>query len=511
MFVFRCRWLAPVAVGLAVLFCGLATSAGESITQSEYRKRRSSLRTAAGRYITHRKRFPSTCPVCKGSGKWRTRQGRRIVLVDCKQCAGKGRWVSKKDYREVYYDLRTPAFRAIPGIKEELGKQYDLARQGRPWPTTIKRYRLHEWELIDATHGISWFKLNASRAATPVRWIYASSEGGGKPRWYLWSARSDGAWPTGRRSPLGVPTPQPDAMPPDHGRVLRAALARSRVTFRLTDSGMAGKTLLITLEPGPDPTKRIPEARVGIDAVRLGRALLDGAQPWTRVQAVWRDHFRDEWGRIALRPRWISALDKAKHDGAAWDTLGLDAQVALVALSEVSHVGWEPVEAIEKKPAPAATEPGPATPTPTPTPAPDGPTPGTSEPAAPKPATPPPGPTPPATAPVDEELPALTKKAEREAAKGLEEIRRLLQAATDAFNAGQQAHREGAHDLWQEKLAEASTHLSAIQAVWYEDIVPAMPGSDEMVQDAVANEHFGDIWSDVDKLSSMVRKLAAMK
>ena len=73
-----------------------------------------------------------------------------------------------------------------------------------------------------------------------------------------------------------------------------------------------------------------------------------------------------------------------------------------------------------------------------------------------------------------------------------------------------EGNQSGAHDLWQEKLAEARTLLGEVQDVWYGEIVPKMPGRDEGEKDAVANEHFGEIWDEVDKLESMVRKMGRM-
>ncbi len=490
----------------------------EALSQKEFKKRRSALRTAAGRYITHRARFPSRCPACKGAGKRRVKKHRGYKIYDCSQCVGKGAWIAPKDYQAVYYDMRTPAYQTMPDIKKTLEAQYKLARTGQPWPLIIKRYRLGEWEMIDATHGIVSFRYNADRVPTPTRWIYALDLKGRKSRWFLYDARSDGEWPEGPAgaTPGGAPLPRTgtESLAQAQAQTLRGVVAQARITFRVTESSESGSALELTLRPGTDGAGRVPADRVRIDAVRLARAALSGKAPWDRVQAIWHDLWRDAYGRNVLRPRWTSGISRAKHDQSAWESMSLLEQAKTVSLVELTYPGWEPVEPGETAPAkPEPVRPTPVEPTPTEPnpqePVPEEPTrepPVQPTPVAPRPPTPAPS-----TAPDTLELPALTPKAERVAKKGLAEIRELLEAATAAFNEGQKARTDGSHDLWQEKLSQAGTHLGEIDDVWYEDIVPGMPGRDEAEKDAVANEHYGEIWDDVSKLRSIVRKVSAIR
>jgi len=504
--VLRSALVACVATVAFLLLVGIAYGE-EPVSVEEMSKRRSALRAAAGKYITHRQRFPSRCPACRGTGKQARRKGRSIVRVECKQCVGQGTWLSKDDYREVYYDMRTPAFRMLPGIKDVLGKQYDQARRGHPWPSLIRRYRIAEWELVDPTHGIAWFQFNGSKVPTATYWIFAPDEDGRRSEWFLYDARGDGPWPSidENAAPAGGGGSgiDPDVwlpLSPEAGRALRTVLGQARVTFRVMDALERDGVLRLVLEPGLDPEDRHPFERIQTDSVRLSRAALADGTPWQRVEAEWRDQWRDAYGRVALRPRWVSALDRAKRASVPWDSLPLAEQAQSVALTGVEHTGWEPVHGgAPQTPPSGRTGPVPARP---------------DEPAAPPPDPQerPPAPAPPTpTAPDTAELPQLTDKARRAGEKAVAQMREYIAAATAAWNEGVLAHQNGSVDLWQEKLSEARAHLTEAQDCWYEELVPEMPGRDEGERDAVANEEFGGIWDEIGKLKSMVSKLSRLK
>ena len=109
------------------------------------------------------------------------------------------------------------------------------------------------------------------------------------------------------------------------------------------------------------------------------------------------------------------------------------------------------------------------------------------------------------------ELPTPNAKALRDGGKGIARMQALFKLAVKAHDEGVEAHAGGAHDVWQEKLAEARTHLEEIEETWLQEVVQSMPGGDEGTQDAVANEHFGEIWDTVYKLKAMVRKMSASR
>jgi hypothetical protein len=87
----------------------------------------------------------------------------------------------------------------------------------------------------------------------------------------------------------------------------------------------------------------------------------------------------------------------------------------------------------------------------------------------------------------------------------------LYAAAKAFYEEAETARKEGAHDLFQEKLEEARTLLGEIEDVWQSKVVAAMPGRDDGEREELANEHFGDVWDDIYKLKGIVRKISASK
>jgi hypothetical protein len=499
-------------LGLASGTARAGEGAREPLTPKQLRHRRSLLRSAAGRYVTHRKRFPSVCPACRGSGAFLRRRGRALERVQCPQCLGHGAWISKRDYRAVYYDMRTAAFRALPDIQDVLGRQYDAARNGHPWPRRLKRYRLRTWGLVDPTHGAARFLFDNDRVPTETRWVWAADEEG-REGWCLYSPRSDGAWPD-----ADAPTARPgredtpsgdawDALGRDQARAVRAAFGRARAAFRAFDVLSHGATLRLRLKPREDaPEKGLP-ARVAEDAVRIVRCLYAVAGPWDCVELEWHVPCRGPDGSEALCAAWLCWMSRAEARQAHWDGRSLAQQARLLAWTPVLNAGWEPVQAGSPVPPepPAAPSPVPSAPSPSP------PAPVPAVPAPPPPRSTPTPAAPPDPGPQSADLPVPDERARAKAAKGLAHMRALLALAKKAYDEGTLAHRQGSFDLWQEKLAEARTRLDEIEDVWTQEVVPAMPGADDAEREAVANEAFGEIWDEVDRFKAMVRKLSALR
>ena len=272
------------------------------------------------------------------------------------------------------------------------------------------------------------------------------------------------------------------------------------------------------LKPWADTTKRSLLERVGDDAVRLTRSLFQRVASVDRVETEWHTPWQDAYGRVHVRATWLAGMTRGEHDQALWNARAPDERAALLDWRDVDHPGWQnlgDVQSAPEDPEPAPSPP-PVKPTPTPDPAPTpepAPAPAPTPAPAPPPTPPAPTPTPP---PVPEEpesweLPKLTRKAKRKGEKGIAAMNALFDKAVIANNEGLAARHGGAHELWQEKLSEARTYLAEIEEVWLTDVVAHMPGRDEGEKDAVANEHFGEIWDTVDKLKSMVRKMSAVK
>ena len=514
------------------------------LTLKEYKSRLSKLRTAASRWIVARVEFPSRCPLCKGAGKTRVRAGHRIVVRKCNQCNGNHAWISDKHYKKVYYDMRTPAFQALPGIKKTLTEQYKLASQGKPWPTMVKRHRMRERVMVDDTHGVVYFLFNASKAPTETRWIWSEKparKGSTKTKyqWYAYDSRSDGAWPEERDADDAPATTGGEERWPTDGGAwdeldrsqassVRQAVARARITFRAYAFFKQSRSLRIRLKPWADARKRPLAERAGQDAVRLTRAVLGASKAFDRVETEWQANWRDPYDRVQLRPTWVAAMTRSTHDQALWSTRSPEDQVRLLEWRDLDYRGWQPVEAVsmvpaepEPPPEPTPTPEGDPTPEETPEPeAPEGtpdpdPSPPVPLPTPPRPAprrpTPKPRPPPPPIEPENWELPEPSAGQRKRGRQGIAHMQALFKEAIRAHDEGVLARREGAHDIWQEKLSESRTHIAEVEDVWLDEVVRAMPGRDEGERDAVANEQFGEIWDEVDKLKSMVRKMSAVK
>ncbi len=499
------------------------TEGAMGLTRKEYRKRRSSLRSAAGRWITSRKAFPSKCPLCKGSGFRLKKRGRRILRVKCHQCEGKGKWISRKHYRAVYFDMRTPKFRSIPDIQDQLTTQYNQVRRGSPWPQQFSRYRFRSWELVDATHGIVWVLFDAARVPQATRWIWAQREGSKKSAWFLWSARVDGAWPT----PGSAAEDENDGWTPlsaSEWSRLRKTVVEAQLTSRVVQSWKQGAALRVRLEPrGFNDAPPYPY-RVERDAGRLIHALFMVHPDCKAIQTEWNVPCVDSVEREESRVRWIATLDRSAFKPDTWKATKRRYWASFLTWSNVEHEGWKPklqgtaldtpMPGSVAPPAnPAPEKPPPIQPTPT-QPTPTQPTP---EPKKPPPAKPTPSqPTPTQPTPMDDEdelaeLPALTSKAKKAAAEVLKKIEAEYQAAVKETNEGREARRAGAHDVWQEKIDKALMHIASIDDLWSEALVPAMPGTSDLVREAVAEEHFSDFWDKVYELKGMLRKMSSVR
>ena len=471
------------------------------------------------RYMTARKRYPSRCPRCQGSGRWLTNRGNRRVYVDCIQCAGNGRWVSDKHYRMVHYDLRSPAFRNLDGIDELLEREYRAARAGKPWPRRVARVRIKDVELIDATHAIAWVGIDADKISTETRWIWVVPKGKKKGDWFVYDSRADGPWPEeDKREPIhGHPTQGWEPLTAEEHRKVREAVATAKLKFRSIEYGKQGASLLVRLVPRDAFRGERALQHVGGDAVRLMRSLYRAKTPWRDIDSEWLTEWKDRWGRIAFKPAWHATLGRADAERAQWQNLSPTARIEVLSWRQIKHVGWKPAP-MDEKPAPSD---GPKSGPPeertpqdsapqTEAPAAEGETP--TEPAS-KPDRPRPVAPAPTTEPEPEmdpnfTMPELTSRARKAGDEAVAEINQLFERAKSVNAEGAQAREAGAHSLWQEKLAEVRVVMGEIEDVWNEKIVPAMPGKDELEKDMVANHYFGDVWGELDQLKAAVRKVS---
>jgi hypothetical protein len=179
------------------------------MSEDEVRVLRTKLRRRAAEWWRYRKTLAMRCPQCKGAGKVRWRQGRRRVIVDCPKCDGHKMFVDKDEYRRCFYDMRSPAFRMQEGIQNRVTKEFVAAKEGRPFPQILDRYKLEKIEIVDASHGLVWVEKNKESVARPQEWVW-SEEVGKSTTWFLYDAQADGPWPSAEAC---EPAPPPAAEP----------------------------------------------------------------------------------------------------------------------------------------------------------------------------------------------------------------------------------------------------------------------------------------------------------
>ena len=480
--------------------------------------RRSELRSAGGRWVTHRMRFPSRCPACQGAGgmEYFDQEG-NLIFVPCKQCEGRKAWVSRADYWAIHYDMRTVKSKNRSDVLSE----YRAATEGRPWPTRLKRYRIRSWELVDDTHGIVWFQFDGARASTPTYWIF-SRDAKPKGEWCVYDSRTDGVWPASYEGDAPVGASGENAwgsVPTQQHAALRAAVAGAQISFRQAEFLGRGTTLRVVLEPLESKPSLRPAACIAGDALQLLAALFPAAPTWSRVETEWRTAWEDVDGLVRLKTTWVASLERTTFTERSFASLAPGEQMELVSWAEGAHLGWKP---FGMRTAPAAPPPQPL-PGELPEPSESGKPPeiplppeAATPPAAPPPAPPPPQPVLPPTPAPEPTAPAgprpeISARVRKEVEAGLARMRELLTLARTAHDEGVMAHKAGANDLWQEKLNEARAHLAEIGDIWSEEVVARVPGRDETEREEVANEHFGAIWDEVAELKSVVRKTSTMR
>jgi hypothetical protein len=499
---------------LLVALCGLGSGLGPARAEERGATldakgrvlRRSALQITAMKWAQHRIRFPSRCPVCQGTGAL----GGRV----CRQCKGRKAWISPPDYRAAYYEMRTQAFRQLPGIQDLLETQYKAGNQGKPWPTRYKRYQVKEVELVDETHGIAWVHYDGSMFGTATYWVW-STDAKEKGEWCLHDNRSDGEWPI----PGGAPQGEYgwEVLPSGELSALRSAAAGATRAFRAVEFLARGDCLRVSLEPHGAQKDVDAADLIAADALALFGPLFQAASPArARIETEWRTAWQNADGLERWRTTWTVSLDRATFEGRGWSSLAPAEQMGLSLWTPSQHPGWRRVVPKAALPAPPPLEPEPVPPTaPETPPAPAG----GDEPAAPPPeppapapvAPPPPPPAPPPSAPPRGPPPALTPKARKDGEAGKAKMLELYATAKGLYTEAMTAQQEGAHDLFQEKLEEVRTLLGEIEEVWQSKVVAAMPGRDDAEREELADENFGDVWNDIYALKGIVRKISSSK
>lgn len=483
-----------------------------AVSEREIKTRLRKLKNTSNTWFATRKRFPSRCPLCGGTGYtvYHNRQGAHRRT--CNQCKGKKLWVSDKHFITCYYKMRSPNFQDMRGVKERLDAVYQMARAGSPWPRRFDRVRIKRVEMIGPGHGIAWHLIDNDRVATESRWVFLTTRN--KSKWYLWDQAADGAWPTERRRA----EPQEaagsggwSALSGSEHKAVRGAVASAHLAWRGFEYLQRGGLLRVRLMPINEKDIAGAEGVIGPNAVRLAQALFATTERWGRVQLDWDVTWKDQFQHIVSRPLWISTLSRQKARDTDWASLPIDEQMRILDWSEPDHGGYERFPAPKKPKSDPKPKPEPKEPEEAETPPEEGGTP--PEKAPPEQAPEPAAPTPPEAydPPAEYEVPELSKRERAKGDKLVAEMQALYEKAAATYNEANQAKAQQAHDIYGEKLAEVRALLGSIQDIWNKELNKAMPGKSIEEREMAAEHHYGQILDDIYELKAIVRKLSSVR
>ncbi|MHC4789442.1 MAG: DnaJ-like cysteine-rich domain-containing protein [Planctomycetota bacterium] len=305
------------------------------LTEAGRRWRIARLKSRATEWLSARRKLVGTCPRCTGRGfVYETVfQGGKShrVRATCPRCRGRQQVASSKRYRQLFYEMRTPAYRLQPGVKEQLEREYRKADEGNPWPERLVAFMIRKVELADDTHGIVWFTADKDKTWRPMYWIWAK-ERNRSPKWFVHDEVADGAWPVAKTKEPVSPLSTED----------RARLAETikslKLAFDPVELHLEGKTLVIHLRP-VEPKAKVEE-RIGTDAVRLARAVLGLPGEWSGLRSEWHLQWRNKLGHVEWRPAWSGYMARDKLAKIAWENLSPKERVELLEWQRFEHEGW---------------------------------------------------------------------------------------------------------------------------------------------------------------------------
>jgi hypothetical protein len=316
-----------------------------------------SLENAAKRWAGQRTSLVGSCSTCGGKGYYavmRAGPGGGFVREPCYRCDEKGWTLNASAYRALEWDMRSPAFRAVPGQEARMDGEFRRARAAPLCPDKYTSYTLVESALADREHGTVTLRFMPGKVPWETRWIRAE-EPVGKLGWFLYDESIDPPWPEPPPE-AHVPPPPPPPPPPlaplapeKEKLVFQTVAGLANPAFKLEAASMRGTWLVLTLSPLPGERGAQPETRAGSSAVAVARALLPLPEAWHGLTCVWKTLWRDAAGRAELRPAFTSHLSREKFKRVDWAGLTDKEQVALFDWESHGNAGWIPWDDAEDR------------------------------------------------------------------------------------------------------------------------------------------------------------------
>jgi hypothetical protein len=263
--------------------------------------------------------------------------------MPCPTCGGRKTRVHPEHFRALYLEMKTPAFRSRPSVRDDLAAEYRTA-DAVSRPKTVTEFRIVRVDLVDDRHGLLHVSENGEPSASAQRWIRAPERG--TDAWFLHDARTDGPWPGDDLpvGPTGVPafgsTAPLEAL--QHADLDATAAALGARSFRIAEARRAEKTLVLVLRPREGLGHDAARDAAPLEAARLAREILRSLPDWDAVHSTWRANWRHVSGKVEERPFAVAWIDRRALAGVEWASLPDARKPEVLRWERPSHEGWSP-------------------------------------------------------------------------------------------------------------------------------------------------------------------------
>ncbi len=254
-------------------------------------------------------------------------EARRALLFQ----TGRRVRVSRKTFFKLYYDMRSPAWRARQGAPETLELKFASMDAGKGRPRAVSRFAVVGAELVTERYGIGRYKMNGLEAVREVRWVWADGD------WYLYGGDVDGTWAV----------PVCDASPSRRKALSKnatAKIATTLSTLKLTHAvketaGAGDAQVVVVLELKGAHTAKARTDAVRADAIAVTRALLAKDAACSGVRIAFLGDWIDRFGQVQVGPHVHVCLDRATYDRIVFANLKSDEVYALFRVRAFTHEG----------------------------------------------------------------------------------------------------------------------------------------------------------------------------
>lgn len=285
----------------------------------------------------------AVCKSCGGGGlRYRFTSRGEAMTSPCSDCGELGGTVSESAARSLFFDLRTPAWRARPSSEDDALDLFLALRPKDEESLAWTKWRFGEIELIDDDHAVARTKTFISEK--PVRrpkdqaWVRLEGVAGGAPSWFLWSPATDGPWPG--KTPPPPTEPVRGSLSTDGEKAVREALKGAATASRVVGLQRFGARLIVRLERSDKPEKQRRDREDSVDTFRIAFALAGVVRAWDYVWIEFLVPHAGPGGATADKSYLLVSVTQAQVLRLAEPINGV---TSLPERHEVLHPGWTPI------------------------------------------------------------------------------------------------------------------------------------------------------------------------